>query len=106
MCSLLQFSHPPPPDNAMAKKHEFPNPTALFAEAAALAAQPWDRLETIFDERVARAMARLGLPTAAQFATLQRRVEELTARLDALESPAKPAAPKKAARKAPVRKKA
>lgn len=48
----------------------------------------WDRLENVFEERVERALSRLGVPTHKEIATLTKRVEELTAAVEKL-SPAK-----------------
>ena len=45
------------------------------------AAGGWGKLENIFEERVARAMANLGMPTAEEFAALKARVEALEAQL-------------------------
>ncbi len=45
------------------------------------AAGGWGKLENIFEERVARAMANLGMPSAEEFAALQARVEALEAQL-------------------------
>ena len=45
------------------------------------AASGWGKLENIFEERVARAMANLGMPSAEEFAALQARVEALEAQL-------------------------
>ena len=49
----------------------------------------WDRLESVFDERVSRALDRLGIPTPGrvreleqQVATLQEEVERLRSKLD------------------------
>jgi poly(hydroxyalkanoate) granule-associated protein len=39
----------------------------------------WDKLESVFEERVERALQRLGVPTSKEVQTLTRRVEELTA---------------------------
>jgi poly(hydroxyalkanoate) granule-associated protein len=39
----------------------------------------WDRLESVFEERVERALSRLGVPTRREIAQLTKRVEELTA---------------------------
>ena len=44
----------------------------------------WDRLETVFEERVDRALARLGVPTRKDIATLTKRVEDLTAEVSRL----------------------
>jgi poly(hydroxyalkanoate) granule-associated protein len=38
----------------------------------------WDKLETVFEDRVERALTRLGVPTNKEIAALTRRVEELT----------------------------
>jgi poly(hydroxyalkanoate) granule-associated protein len=72
------------------------------AEATAKAGASWDRLENIFEERTAKALAKLGVPTARQVAELTRRVEELTALVATLTPAAAPAkAPAKAAAKTP-----
>lgn len=39
----------------------------------------WDRLESVFEQRVERALSRLGVPTHRDIAALTKRVEELTA---------------------------
>jgi poly(hydroxyalkanoate) granule-associated protein len=41
----------------------------------------WDKLETVFEERVDRALTRLGVPTRKDITTLTRRVEELSSEL-------------------------
>jgi poly(hydroxyalkanoate) granule-associated protein len=38
----------------------------------------WDKLESVFEERVARALKRLGVPTSKEIHSLSKRVEELT----------------------------
>ena len=53
----------------------------LAGEIGGKAAGGWGKLENIFEERVARAMANLGAPSAQEFAALQARVEALEARL-------------------------
>ena len=59
----------------------------------------WDRLEQVFEERVARALSRIGVPTNKDINNLAKRVEELTASVQKLtRMPAKPA--KKAAKHA------
>ncbi len=40
-------------------------------------ALPWGRLEGIFEERVARALGRLGTPTAQEMAELSKRLDRL-----------------------------
>ncbi|HNR84907.1 phasin family protein, partial [Ottowia sp.] len=46
----------------------------------------WDRLGGIFEERVARALASMGMPSASEVAQLQARVEALETALNALQS--------------------
>jgi poly(hydroxyalkanoate) granule-associated protein len=75
------------------------------------AADTWDRLEKVFEERVQRALVKLGVPGRDDLAGLSQRVDTLTAELRrqggkpaAKAAPAKPAPAKKAAKKAPVKK--
>jgi poly(hydroxyalkanoate) granule-associated protein len=75
------------------------------------AADTWDRLEKVFEDRVQRALTRLGVPGRDDLQSLIARVDTLNAELRKLggkpaSSPAKSgAAPRKAARKpAPARK--
>lgn len=51
----------------------------LAGEVGSRAGQHWDKLESIFEDRVARALARLGMPAAEEVARLQARVEALAA---------------------------
>lgn len=62
-----------------------------------------DKLEHVFEERVARALHRLGMPTLQDIADLQTRVADLEARLAASASPAR-AKPAAKAAKTPARK--
>lgn len=58
----------------------------------------WDKLEKVFEQRVARALSRLGVPTSEEISQLSDRVAELNERVRALsEQQKKSAAP--AARK-------
>ncbi len=86
----------------------------------------WDKLEGIFEERVAKALGKLGVPSARDIEALMDRVEALTEQVVALggvptaakKTPVRKAAAKKAparkrvvakkatARKTPARKKA
>jgi poly(hydroxyalkanoate) granule-associated protein len=64
-------------------------------EASSRATQTWDKLEQVFEDRVARALGRLGVPTNKDVQALSKRVEELTAsvqKLTGAASGAKPAA--------------
>lgn len=77
-------------------------------QARERATDTWDRLEKVFEQRVQRAMGKLGVPSRAEIQALIERVDTLNAELrklgkaPATRTVAKPAA-KKAA-KAPARK--
>lgn len=77
--------------------------TQFSSKAQASATDAWDKLEQVFEDRVARALNRLGVPTQRDVQSLAKRVEELTASVNAL-SGGKVAAGKAAARKAPAKK--
>ncbi|MDE1949387.1 MAG: phasin family protein [Burkholderiales bacterium] len=68
--------------------------SAMAESVSARAGQNWDKLESIFEQRTAKAMGRLGVPTAKD-------VQALAARVAALEKAVgKPARAKAAAPKA------
>ena len=52
--------------------------TAMAGEVGQKANAQWDKLETIFEERTARALRSLGMPTAMDLAALSARVDALT----------------------------
>ncbi len=62
--------------------------------------ETWDKLEKVFEDRVSRALGRLGIPNHDELAKLSRRVDELTR--EVRKSGGKAAAPKKAAVKKPA----
>ena len=70
--------------------------TTMASDIGSKAQGQWDKLENIFEDRVAKALAKLGVPSA-------RDLEALSARVDALAKGSK-AAPAKAAAKAPAKK--
>ncbi len=61
-------------------------------EATAKAAATWDKLEQVFEDRVARALRRLGVPTNRDIELLSKRVEALTASVQRLGGGRKPRA--------------
>ena len=73
------------------------------SEFGTKAAGGWGKLENIFEDRVARALEKLGVPSAKEVAALQARVEALEAQLQRRDSASVPpraaAARKSAARK-------
>ena len=65
----------------------------------------WDKLETIFEDRVAKALTRLGIPSAAELQALHARIEQLEKQVAGKSKTAAPkAAPKAAAKSAPAKK--
>jgi len=72
----------------------------LASELGTRATGSWGKLENIFEERVARALEKLGMPSAADVAALEARIEALEARLREQAAPRKPAL-----RKAPAGRK-
>ncbi len=71
--------------------------TAMAGTVSAKAGNNWDKLESIFEARTAKAMNKLGVPTAKDVDALVKRVDELAAAVAALarqtpSSAAKPAA--------------
>jgi poly(hydroxyalkanoate) granule-associated protein len=79
--------------------------SAMAGEVGSKANAQWDKLESIFEERTARAMGKLGVPTAKDVATLTERVEALAAAVAKLggtveaPKPARKSAPRKSAAK-------
>ncbi len=76
------------------------------------AAGQWDKLESLFEERVAKALGKLGVPSARDVQALMERIEALNQQVLKLggvdlsaAKPARKAAPRKApAQRAPARK--
>ena len=64
----------------------------------------WGKLENIFEDRVARALQSLGLPSAAEMKALQARVAALEAQLGKAAKPASQPSAKAVAKKAPAKK--
>ena len=91
-----------------------------IAQVAGKAAGTWDRLEQVFEDRVARALGSLGVPSKQDIDRLSKRVVDLSAAVQALTegkavvakavattaapAAAKPAASKPAASRAAARK--
>jgi poly(hydroxyalkanoate) granule-associated protein len=91
--------------------------SAMAGTVTAKAGQNWDKLEAIFEQRTAKALGKLGVPTAKDVEVLTQRVEQLAAAVARLSkangaarapakraakaaAPAKKAAVKRAPRKA------
>ena len=80
--------------------------SAMAGTVTSKAGQNWDKLETIFEARTAKALSKLGVPTAKDVDALVKRVDALAAAVAKLSktspAPAK-SAPNGAARKAAVK---
>jgi len=84
--------------------------TSMADDVSFKAGKQWDRLESIFEERTAKAMKKLGVPSAKDVQALVDRVDALAAQVasrartatkkTAAKAPAKKAAAKRAPRKA------
>jgi poly(hydroxyalkanoate) granule-associated protein len=75
--------------------------SGMAGDVGAKAGQQWDKLETIFEARVAKALQGLGVPTKGDIDALIKRIDDLAVATGV--QPAKKAAAKKAA---PAAKKA
>ena len=64
----------------------------------------WDKLETIFENRVARVLGQLGVPTADEVNKLSERVQTLANKVTAMTVAQKPASKKTVAKKAATKK--
>lgn len=71
--------------------------TSMATDLSNKASGQWDKLETIFEERVSRALKKLGVPAAREIDELTRRVEELNRTVAAMRRPGSAAAPRKTA---------
>ena len=100
--------------------------SSMASDISSKAAGQWDKLETLFEERVAKALGKLGVPSARDIEGLLERIDSLTSQVQSLggqpapvrktakrparaaaKTPVKTAsssAPKAAPRKAPARK--
>ena len=76
--------------------------SSMAGEVQARAGQQWDKLESIFEDRTAKALAKLGVPVNKDLQALRARIEALEAQLA---KPARtPVSRKPAAQPAPVAK--
>ncbi len=82
--------------------------THLASGITAKATGQWDKLENIFEERVAKALSKMGMPTALEVQALAKRVDELSAQLkkNPTKSVVKPVAASQTSNKLPEKKSA
>ena len=55
--------------------------SSMADDVTAKAGKQWDKLESIFEERTARAMKKLGVPSARDVEALKERIEALSAQV-------------------------
>ena len=67
--------------------------SGFAGEWQAKAGQQWDKLESAFQERTVKTLARLGVPTAADLVALNARLDAIDAKLAALSKAAPSRAP-------------
>ena len=74
--------------------------SSMAGDVQAKAGQHWDKLETIFEDRTAKALNKLGVPSAKDVDALMARIDELSAKVAKLsKAPAVKAAAKSASAK-------
>ncbi len=78
--------------------------TSMAGDVQSRAGQHWDKLETIFEERTARALNKLGVPSAKDVAALIKRIDTLSAEVTKLTKGSAPAAKKAPAKKAATKR--
>jgi poly(hydroxyalkanoate) granule-associated protein len=82
--------------------------SSMATDISSKAAGQWDKLENIFEDRVAKALNKLGVPSARDVEALMERIDGLSRQVHAIGGKpvvARKAAPRKsAARKAPAKK--
>jgi len=80
--------------------------TAMAGEVGAKAGAQWDKLESIFEQRTAKALSKLGAPTAKEVSALAARVDRLAAAVAKLTKakPTQAATTRRASRKRPTPK--
>jgi poly(hydroxyalkanoate) granule-associated protein len=69
--------------------------TGMAGDVGARAGQQWDKLEAIFEERTAKALSRLGVPSSKDIEALSQRIDALTAQVAQLSERAATASAKK-----------
>jgi poly(hydroxyalkanoate) granule-associated protein len=77
--------------------------TAMADGVTAKAGQKWDKLEAIFEERVAKALHRLGVPSSRDVDALIQRIDTLSAQVAAMRKTPAAGTAKPATRKTPAR---
>ena len=100
--SLQRKTHAAAEDKINEVTHKM---TDMAGGLSGKATQHWDKLESIFEERVAKALNRLGVPSAKDVDALMARIDALSTGVAKLSGAAAPkaAAKKAAAKRAPAK---
>jgi poly(hydroxyalkanoate) granule-associated protein len=82
--------------------------SSMATDISSKASGQWDKLESIFEDRVAKALNKLGVPSAKDITALIARIDDLNKSVQKLSAKgaAAKAVPKKAAKAAPAKKSA
>lgn len=67
------------------RKQDFETVKEKAGDAIEALGDQWSKVENVVDERLGKALDKLGLPSRKEIRNLSQRVEELTAKLSALE---------------------
>lgn len=67
--------------------------SSMATDISSKASGQWDKLENIFEERVAKAMGKLGVPSAKDVQALSARIDELSKAVEKLSAKAPGTAP-------------
>jgi poly(hydroxyalkanoate) granule-associated protein len=78
--------------------------SSMAQDIGSRASGQWDRIEGLFEDRVARALERLGMPSALQVQALERRLAALEKKLPAARAPVAKKTATATAKKSPARK--
>ncbi len=76
--------------------------TSMATDISSKASGQWDKLESIFEDRVAKALNKLGVPSAKDVSALIARIDELNASVQKLTPKPAPKPPVKSVSKAPT----
>lgn len=72
----------------------------MASDISSKAAGQWDKLETLFEDRVAKALGKLGVPSARDIESLLERIDALTSQVQSLGGVPAPAPARKTTRAA------
>ena len=78
--------------------------TAMADGISGKAGAQWDKLETIFEERVAKALNKMGVPSRKDIDALIKRIDELSTKVGGKAAPARKAAASKPVAKAAAKR--